>query len=189
MIRFRLLLARACLRLAPRAWRDRYGDEVLLLIEDAYRGIRDLVDVAVTALRSRGYERGGGDIVAPRVNPWLGAIAAVAAVVVAAPTALFIGLNLFGEPVWWLSGIRLPADVSMIGWLEWLPYLPAAALLIAVTPTLRVRVRRDPRATATVTVRVLAIPRWLAAVIFGCGVVLAAVALYGISETVLEAVR
>lgn len=126
----------------------------------------------------------------PRVNPWAAGFAGVTALVVAAPTALFIGLNLFGGPVEWLSGVRLPLGVGLSAGLEWLPALSVVALLIAIAPAVRVAMQRDlSEGTATLTVRVLAMPRWLLAVIAVCAVLVAAVAVYGVSENLLEALR
>jgi hypothetical protein len=52
----RSLLARACLRFYPRSWRDRYADEVLLLVEEADAGIGDVVDLALGCLNRRADE-------------------------------------------------------------------------------------------------------------------------------------
>ena len=46
-------LLRACLQLYPRRWRERYGDEVLALADDAEAGIGDVVDLALGGLRQR----------------------------------------------------------------------------------------------------------------------------------------
>jgi len=186
----RSLLARACLLLYPRAWRDRYADEVLHLVEDADGGIGDLVDLALGAVSQRVHELRGGEPLTTRVHPVTAGLAGVTALLVAAPTALFIGLNLFAAPVEWLSGVQLPLGVGLTPGLEWLPALSATALLIAIAPAVRIGVRRDPSdGTATLTVRILAMPRWLIGVIFVCGVVVVAVVAYGISENLLGALR
>ncbi len=186
----RSVLARVCLRLYPRSWRDRYGDEVLLLAEESDGGISDLVDLGLGGLRQRAYEQRGGQTMKRRVNPWAAGLAGVAALLAAAPTALFIGLNLFGGPVEWLSGVRLPLDVGLTPGLEWLPALSFAALLIAIAPVVRLGVRREASdGTSTLTVRILPLPRLLVAVIFTCAVLVAAVVAYGISENLLGAIR
>ena len=186
----RTFLVRACLRLFPHSWRDRYGDELLALVEDADGGIGSLMDLALGGLRQRAHEIGGGGTMTPRVNSWAALFAGVTALLVAAPTALFIGMSLFRGPVAWLSGVQLPFGVPLMGRLEWLPALSAAALLIAIAPALRIRVRRDPSdGTSTLTVRILAMPRWLIAVIFVCAVLVAFVVAYGVSENLLEALR
>ena len=46
-------LARALLRLYPRAWRDRYGDEFLMLVADAGLSWRTVADVSAAALVER----------------------------------------------------------------------------------------------------------------------------------------
>ena len=46
-------VARALLRLYPRAWRARYGDEFFALIEESGATPRLLIDVAVAAVRER----------------------------------------------------------------------------------------------------------------------------------------
>jgi hypothetical protein len=43
--------ARALIRLYPRAWRERYGDEMLALIEEKGLGLRDTVDLVLGACR------------------------------------------------------------------------------------------------------------------------------------------
>jgi hypothetical protein len=186
----RTLLARACLRLYPRTWRDRHADELLALVEDADSGTGGLMDLALAGLRLRARELGGGGTMTPRVNSWAAFFAGVTALLVAAPTALFIGLNLFYGPVEWLSGVRLPLGVRLTPGLEWLPALPPVALLIAIAPAVRIGVRRDPSdRTSTLTVRIMAMPRPLIAVIFACAVLVAAVVAYGISENLLEGLR
>ena len=126
----------------------------------------------------------------PGVNSWAAFFAGVTALLVAAPTALFIGLNLFYGPVEWVSGVRLPLGVRLTPGLEWLPGLPPVALLIAIAPAVRFGVRRDPSdRTSTLTVRIMARPRPLIAVIFACAVLVAAVVAYGISENLLEGLR
>jgi hypothetical protein len=49
---------RLLLRLYPRSWRDRYGDEVLELLEKSQRPIRDSADVAVRAVILRAADLG-----------------------------------------------------------------------------------------------------------------------------------
>jgi hypothetical protein len=190
MRKVRTSLIRACLRLYPRSWRDRYGDELLALVDDVDGGVGSLVDLALGGLRQRAHHVGGGGTMTPRVNAWAALFAAVTALVVAAPTALFIGMSLFNWPVAQLSGVQLPFGVPLMGRLEWLPALSVVALLVAIAPALRIRVRRNPAdGTATLTVRILAMPRWLMAVVFACAVVVTFVVAYGISENLVEAFR
>jgi hypothetical protein len=163
---------------------------VLQLFEDADGGIGDLADLALAGLRRRAEGLRGGHSMGPKVNPWVAAIAAIAALIVVSPTALFIGMNLFGWPVDWLSGVQLPGDVTLMERVEWLPAFPVVALLIALAPAVRIAMRRDPSpGEAVVTVRVLPMPRWLLYALFTCSVVLAFVVAYGLSENLLEAMR
>ena len=104
----------------------------------------------------------------------------VLAVVVAMPTAIFIGFHLLNPDV----GLVPPAYAN---WL--IPLLPAVALLIALAPVVRVEMRRDEAGVTTVTTRVLPMPRALVAVVIFCLALLSVVVGYGISENLLEALR
>ena len=121
----RAFLARACLHLYPRAWRDRYADEVLLLVDDVDAGIGDLADLAIGGLRRRADELHGG---APMPSS-IRSASVVLAALVALPTAAFIGVQLvtFGlraellartyyesqnKPVYVIREIRQTADVA-----------------------------------------------------------------------------
>lgn len=172
----RTSLVRACLRLYPRSWRDRYADEVLVLVEDAGAGIGDLIDLAVGGLGRRADDLQGGASV-PSFVRWS---LLVAAVVLAMPTAIFIGFQLLNPNV----GLVPPTYAN---WL--IPLLPVVALLIALAPVVRVQMRRDEAGVTTVTTRVLPMRRALVAVVIFCGALLAVVVGYGISENLLEALR
>ena len=171
------MLARACLRLYPAAWRARYGDEVLALANDA--GVRpgDLLDLALTGLRLRARRLTEGGPMTPRTDRRAAALAAPAALLLAAPTAIFMGLNLVGRQVdWqpWLTAV--------------LPGLPFLALLVALAPALRIGLRRgNADGVATLTVRLLTTPAWLVAVVVACCGLALAVTAYGVSENLLEA--
>ena len=172
----RTSLIRACLWLYPRSWRDRYADEVLILVEDAGAGIGDLIDLAVGGLGRRADELQRG---APMPSIFLWSILVVA-VVVAMPTAVFIGFQLLNPGV----GLVPP------GYTNWLiPLLPAVALVIALAPVVRVEVRRDEAGVTTVTTRVLPMRRAVVAVVILCLALLGVVVGYGISENLLEALR
>lgn len=185
----RSLVARACLRLYPRRWRERYGAEVLGLVEDAEVRPPDLLDLALGGLRERAHDLSGGGSMTRRVNPWAAGIAGLAALLVAMPTAAFIALNVFPEQMEWLTGLRGPFGVGP--GIEWmLPALPLIALVIAIGPAMRVHVHWDPSdGTVALTVRVLAIPRWLRAVVVVVAILIGVVVAYGISENLLEALR
>lgn len=172
----RTSLVRACLRFYPRQWRDRYADEVLTLVEDAGAGIGDLIDLAVGGLGRRADELQRGAPM-PSFVRWS---VLVVAVMVAMPTAIFIGLQLLNPNV----GLVPP------GYANWLiPLLPAVALLIALAPVVRVQMRRDEAGVTTVTTRVLPMRRALFAVVIFCVALLGVVVGYGISENLLEALR
>ena len=172
----RSLLARACLWLYPRSWRDRYGGEVLVLIEDAGAGIGDLADLAIGGLGHRADELLGG---APMPSFYRSAILILAAVV-AAPTAIFIGYQLLHPN---------PGLVPLL-YLNWLiPLLPAVALLIALAPVVRVELHRDEAGVTTVTTRILPMRRALVVVVIFCLALLGVVIAYGITENLLEALR
>jgi hypothetical protein len=176
MRNIRTSLIRACLRLYPRSWRDRYAEEVLVLVEDAGAGIGDLIDLAVGGLGRRADELQRGAPM-PTIVRW--SILAVA-VAVAMPTAVFIGFQLLNP------GVGLVPS----GYTNWLiPLLPAVALLIALAPVVRIEMHRDEAGVTTVTTRVLPMRRALAAVVVFCLALLGVVVAYGISENLLEALR
>jgi hypothetical protein len=172
----RAFLARACLHLYPRAWRDRYADEVLLLVEDVDAGIGDLADLAIGGLRRQADELHGG---APMPSP-IRSASVVLAALVALPTAAFIGVQLVDASI-----SLMPQETA--NWL--IPILPALALLIALAPVVRIGMGRDEAGGVTVTARVLPMRRSLVAVVIFCVVLLGVVVAYGVSENLLEAVR
>ena len=172
----RTSLIRACLRLYPRSWRDRYAEEVLVLVEDAGAGIGDLIDLAVGGLGRRADELLRG---AP-MSPFVRLSILVVAIAVAMPTAVFIGFQLLNP------GVGLVPH----GYTNWLiPLLPAVALLIALAPVVRFQVRRDEAGSTTVTTRILPMRRTLVAVVIFCLALLGVVLGYGVSENLLEALR
>jgi len=104
----------------------------------------------------------------------------VLAVVVAMPTAIFVGFQVLNPNV----GLVPP------GYTNWLiPLLPAVALLIALAPVVRIEMRRDEAGVTTVTTRVLPMRRTLVAVVIFCLALLGVVVGYGVSENMLEALR
>ena len=189
MRKIRTTLIRACLRLYPRSWRDRYADEVLVLVEDADGGVGSLVNLALGGLRQRAHKHGGGGMMTPRVNSWAAFVAGVIALLVAMPTAAFIAVNLIPGQIEWLTGLRGPLGLGPEA--EWmLPALPMIALVTAIIPAIRVRVRRDQSdGTSALTIRMLAMPRLLAAVVVVVAILVGVVVGYGISENLLEALR
>jgi len=185
----RALVARVCLRLYPRTWRERYGMEVRALVDDAGARPRDLLDLALGGLRERAHDLTGGGSVTRRVSLWAALVAGPAALLVAMPTAAFVALNLFPRQMEWLTGLRGPFGVGPEA--EWmLPALPLIALAIAISPAIRVNVRRDQSDGASaLTVRVLPMPRWLTAVVVVVATLVGVIVAYGISENLLEALR
>jgi hypothetical protein len=176
MTALRAILVRACLGMYPRAWRDRYAEEVMQLVEDAGCGIGDLAELAVGGLGRRVDELHGGALVE---SPFR-SVSVILAAVVAMPTAIFIGLNLVNPNV-----RLLPQNYDNV----LIPVLPALALVIALAPVVRVEMRRDEAGGLTVTTRVLPMSRALIAVVAVCLVLLSVVVAYGVSENLLEAMR
>ncbi len=113
------------------------------------------------------------------MSPLIRSATVILALLVALPPAAFIGLQLVSPGVG-------PAPVYA-NWL--IPILPAAALLIALAPVVRVGMRRDEAGGMTVTARVLPMQRSLIAVVALCVALFGIVVAYGVSENLLEAVR
>jgi hypothetical protein len=173
------LVLKACLYLYPRRWRERYGDEVLALAEDAESGLADVQDLVIGGVRQRIHVFLGGGSMPSLVNALTAAAAGVVALLLAAPTAVFIALNLAGQDVSWQPALT-----------QVLPALPLLGLAVALAPALRIRVEPDQQdARVAVTVRVLTMPGWLLAVVATCALLVAFLLAYGISDAVLEAVR
>ncbi len=183
MSRLRMRIARACLLVYPRAWRLRYGEEVEALLEEMEAGPKELVDLIGVGLRRRFDDLRGEHFVTPRINPWLAAVASCAAVLLAAPTAAFMLVNLAPRQLEWITGVRMPLGVGLVPGLEWiLPALPFGALLVAVAPALRVSLHRPQEGGLAAAVRVRALPRPALAVVVVCAILVAAVIAYGIAE-------
>jgi len=180
-------LTHACLVAYPRAWRRRYADEVVALMEELDAGPMDLVDLFVVGLRRRFDDLRGDASVTQRINPWAVGASACAALLLAAPTAVFMLVNLLPAQVEWITGVRVPLSVGVGFGLEWiLPALPLVALLVAVGPALRVAVSRPQEGGLAMGIRVHALPPAALAVVILCAVLVLAVIGYGISDAVLE---
>ncbi len=145
-------MTRLITRLYPRAWRERYGEELSDLIDETGISPRVAFDVARGAARewtsnARLAVAGGGTMVIgpawrhPRM--W-----AVIALFVLAPTALFVLLSIFAyqlgatwligymDPVTrWLQSVRI-VDLILV-------MSPGLALLFAAAPLLRLEVRNE----------------------------------------------
>lgn len=140
------------LRLYPRAWRERYGEELSDLIDETGLTPRVAVDVARGAARewtsqARLALAGGGTMVIGPAwrHPQMWALAAF---VILAPTALFVLLSIlayqlgatwlvgFMEPVTrWLQSVRIVDLILVVA--------PGIALLIAAAPLVRLELHRD----------------------------------------------
>ena len=185
----RPVIIRAALLLYPRRWRDRYGDEVIGLMDDSDGGVGDMVDLALGGLRQRGRQLSGGDAMSSQVKKWVTVVGGLLAILVAMPTAIFIGLSL-AYPGVQFKGVEWPLGVQVEPGLNWLiPVLPALALLIAVAPVVRIGARRDSSGAPVVSARVLPVPWPLLLVIGVCAALLGVVIAYGVSENLLEALR
>jgi hypothetical protein len=163
-------MTRLITRLYPRAWRERYGDELSELIDETGMTPRVAVDVARGAARewtsqARLAVAGGGSMVIGPAwrHPQMWALAAF---VVLAPTALFVGLSIlayelgqtwligFMDPVTrWMQGARMVDLILVVS--------PVIALVIAAAPLLRLELRKnDSGGTAVIEVR-MKVLNWL----------------------------
>ena len=99
-------LARALVRLYPRAWRERYGVEFGALLEDGPGGVREVLDVMGSALGERALPTIGGDKMSSssRMKTW--SLRAPWAVFVIAPLGLFAASYGFALFILW-SGWRM----------------------------------------------------------------------------------
>ena len=151
--------ARALVNAYPRAWRDRYGDEVRDLIEAADAGIGDVVDLARGAVRQHMIGGSPMRFEPARRHPFAFALAAL---VLMLPTLAFVTLSLIGhelgitavasavDPI--IVSVTATHAVSMA-----LVGAPLFALALAVLPLLDLRVgSSDEGTTLALRVRALA---------------------------------
>ena len=184
-------LARACLRLYPRRWRERYGDELRDLVGELDGGEADLLDLVRGAAREWVREAVRGPFMNRLQNPWSGRLLGGLALLLVLPSTAFVALNLlryqFGLLVdessrWWIAtssgaaallgyigGPVLALVVSMLGMADHDVRREAAGGLVV---TLRVRRRLLPMLAALISVAVLAV-----------------IVVYGVTENLLEALR
>ncbi|HUP83865.1 MAG TPA: hypothetical protein VM284_06730 [Candidatus Limnocylindria bacterium] len=156
-------MTRLITRLYPRAWRERYGDELSELIDETGLSPRDAIDVVRGAARewtsqARLAIAGGGSMV---IGPaWRHPqVWALVAFLVLAPTALLVVFSIlayqlgqtwligFMDPVMrWMQSARIVDLIFVVS--------PAIALLIAAAPLLRVELRKNEvGGTALIEVR------------------------------------
>lgn len=176
-------LARRMVAIYPARWRDRYGDELHGLVDEARIGPREIIDLALAAMGERLQE--GRDM---HRDPgiWLSRAASVAAIVFALPSAMFVALNLllyqFGVRAesarWWIE--------NSSGVIEMLGYAggPMLAIGLAAIAMGRFDLHRGADGAVVVTARLR--PTRLAILALGLGgIVLAIIVGYGISENLL----
>ena len=155
------------LRLYPRVWRERYGDELADLIDSTGLTPRVAFDVARGAANERASTArlalagGGAMVIGPAYrhpNAW-----ALAALAILAPTLAFVCLSILAyqlgatglvplmEPInAWLNSVRF-ADIVLVA-------SPPLALLLAAAPLLKLDLRRGERsASAVIDLRLLAL--------------------------------
>lgn len=151
----------------PRAWRDRYGDELLDLVAEAGFTPRTVQDLMVAGLRQRAHAlwtaiRGG---TAMTIGPaWRHPTAfAVAGALILLPTALFVIASLLAYELGFES-VRLVAAPVMNAVVRWrfadllLEGAAPVAAVAALAPLIRLGVeRRDGALQAVITVRALAL--------------------------------
>lgn len=189
-------LARACIGLYPRAWRERYGEELAELLGEDDGGMADVVDVLRSALRERRDHvhrrlNGGSVMVIGPARRHPTALALLAAALMA-PTFAFVVASLVGhelgltpvadavDPVITsLTSSRL-VDLALVG-------APLVALVLAVAPLLELGLRRGAdEPVATVAIRLRAANVAVAMVSVALGLVLVA---YAVTESMAHAGR
>ena len=179
-------LGRAALRLYPSAWRARYEDEVLDLLDEIPPRPPDVVDLVKSAAvqhTSRLPPDAGSNVV-------LGAVALLSLALVI-PSALFVTLNLlqyqFGilvddQTAWWIANSS--GATTLLGHAGGPLLSLGLAAVVLARPTLSrsdageliltTRLRRSLTAMLAMAVSILTL-----AIVIG----------YGVSENVLEALR
>lgn len=148
--------ARLALRLYPAGWRDRYGAELMDLVEESDGSVRDAADIARAAVREH---MNGGHVMGPQAaRRHEGAFAAVAAAVLL-PTFVLVALSLLGHELG-LTGVAAAVD-PVLAWVNGVPVVdlflvaaPAAAFLLAVLPIVDLRIERaDSESAVAIRVR------------------------------------
>ena len=182
--------ARVCLRLYPRAWRERYGEEMRGLIDEMSVRPMDVTDLIAGAASARLAQLQGGVLVSDRQPKWLSLALGVAAFAFALPVALFVVLNLLRYQFGVLTAsddgalAQVGAGASLIGYLGG-PLLALAAALLAMG---RATTDRDADGGLLIKVRIRPSRLALAAAALSIGVLTVVIG-YGISENLLTALR
>jgi len=152
-------MKRLLLRLYPARWRERYGDELLALVDEAGFGPRAALDMARGGMRERVHAlrraivQGGAEMV---IGPaWRHPTGwALVAALVLAPTLLLVGMSYLTYELG-LSGLAAmmepvndainrvrPLDLLLVA-------APLIALLVALVPLLRLELRRGAEVGTT----------------------------------------
>jgi hypothetical protein len=175
-------VGRLLLACYPRAWRRRYGRELLDLLDETGLTPRTVADVAAAGLRQRAHAARaileGGD--AMTIGPaWRHPTAfAVVAAILLIPTFIVVGASVLAyeldvramrgvvEPVMAALARWRPVDLLLVG-------APPLAALAAIAPLVRLGLeRREGTLQAVITVRALALNAVVGLVAIGLGAVL-----------------
>jgi hypothetical protein len=181
-------LARRVVSLYPARWRERYGDELRGMLDEMRIGPREVIDLGMAAIGERIRE---GRAMRGDPGIWLSRVAGGIGILVALPSAIFVVVNLlqyqFGLLVdessrWWIENSS--GALAMTGHAGG----PVLAIALAVIGMGQFGFQRGADGELVVTGRFRR--TWPAIVALGLGgLVLAIVIGYGISESVLEALR
>jgi hypothetical protein len=184
-------IARASLRLYPRSWRDRYGEELLGLLDEMRVTPADVVDLLNGAARSRLMDLPGGVVVSDSQARWLSRALGVASLAIVLPVALFVVLNLLRYQFGLFVGESSECWIDhSSGAAELLGYIggPLLALGVAALGMGRLITHRDDGGALLISLRVQ--PSRLALIAAAVSLaVLAVIVGYGVSENLLEALR
>lgn len=175
-------LARSCVRLYPRAWRERYGEELDELLGETEGGVADLVDVLRSGLHERReflFRRfnGGSVMVIGPAQRHPTAFALMAAALMS-PTLALVVLSLLGHELG-LTAIAAAVDPLIVSLTSArlvdlaLVLAPVVALLVALAPLVEVGYRGgEHQAVATIAVRLRAANLAVVLVAIALGVLL-----------------
>ena len=132
MSRIGRALAHRAVRAYPHAWRVRYEPELHALVEDRDAGLADAIDLTAGAMRR--HLNGGAPMRFEPAHRHPLAFA-VLALVVMAPTLVFISLSAAGlDAMTWITGPRI-VDLGLV-------LAPLASVLLAALPLVDARVER-----------------------------------------------
>lgn len=186
---------RLLLRCYPPAWRRRYGDELLALLDDAGLNPRTAIDVAAAGIRQRAHSvrRALTGVFSMMTGPERHPTAyALVAALLLLPSLVLVTGSLLAYQLG-VQPVRValePVLVTIGGWRVvdlWLQAAPLLAAAAALAPVVHLRLdRHDSAMRAVVTIRALALNLVVAMLALGVG---GALVWYVVSEAVLEAGR